>query len=179
LPGTSILAEQALIFMNAKMKLPVKDVWWDSLIAKLRASPATIQDESALDALSKCAHEQGCELPTQRLLDAYLAAVSHPDPSARLLAMYANFAWNTLGDPKLALAVQRQAVDRDPRESAYRIGLTRMALRAGDVGTARQQVAAIQAMNVAGRFDDDLTGLQSAIDQARASPASSKSIDDQ
>lgn len=179
LPGTSILAEQALIFMNSKMNLPVKDVWWDGLTAKLRASPATIQDESALDALSKCAREQGCDLPTQRLLDAYLAAVSHPDPSARLLAMYANFAWNTLGDPKLALAVQRQTVNRDPHESAYRIGLTRMAIRAGDLATARQQVAAIQAMNVAGRFDEDLAGLQSAIDHAQTSPASSKTADAQ
>jgi hypothetical protein len=179
LPGTSILAEQALIFMNAKMKLPVKDAWWDGLIAKLHATPPTIQDESALDALSKCVREQGCELPTQRLLDAYLAAVSHPGPSARLLAMYANFAWSTLDDPKLALTVQRQAVDRDPRESAYRIGLTRMAIRAGDVETARQQITAIQAMNVAGRFDEDLAGLQSAIQQAQASPASSKTAENQ
>jgi hypothetical protein len=174
LPGTSILAEQALIFMNAKMKLPIKDAWWDSLIAKLQAAPATIQDESALDSLSKCAREQGCDLPTQRLLDAYLAAVSHPNPSPRLLAMYANFAWSALDDPKLALAVQQQVIDRDPRESAYRIGLARMAIQAGNFEIARRQVAAIQAMNLAGRFDDDLASLRSAIDQAQAAPASSR-----
>jgi hypothetical protein len=37
LPESSILPEQALIFMNSRMHLRIKDAWWDSLISKLRA----------------------------------------------------------------------------------------------------------------------------------------------
>jgi hypothetical protein len=173
LPGTTILPEQAMIFMNAKMNMPIQDAWWDSLIAKLRRSPATVQDESALDSLSKCVSTMGCKLSTQRLVDAFLAAVAHPSPSPRLLAMYANFAWSVLGDRTLAIAMQRKAVEASPTEMAYRTGLARMALQTGDLGTARDQVAVMQAANVGGRFDDDITPLEVSIQNALAPSASS------
>ena len=49
LPDSSILPEQALIFMNARMHLPLKDAWWDSMIAKLKAHKPGVQDESSLE----------------------------------------------------------------------------------------------------------------------------------
>ena len=45
LPEASILPEQALIFMNSRMHLPIRDTWWDSLIAKLKARRPGVQDE--------------------------------------------------------------------------------------------------------------------------------------
>ena len=56
LPGASILPEQALIFMNAHMHLPLKDEWWDSLITRLESQQPTVQDESSVGALTKCMH---------------------------------------------------------------------------------------------------------------------------
>jgi hypothetical protein len=70
LPDSSILPEQALIFMNARMHLPIKDAWWSSLIAKLKAHKPGVQDESSLGALTQCAREGLCQLPTQPMLDA-------------------------------------------------------------------------------------------------------------
>jgi hypothetical protein len=55
LPDFSILPEQALIFMNARMQLPLKDAWWNSMIAKLKARATGVQDESAMASLTQCA----------------------------------------------------------------------------------------------------------------------------
>jgi hypothetical protein len=166
LPGTTILPEQAMIFMNAKMGLPIKDAWWDSLQAKLRKAPPTIQDESALDSLSKCVSDMGCKMPTQRLVNAFLLALAHPNPSPRLLAMYANFAWSVIDDRALALSVQRKAVDAAPNEMAYRTGLARMAIQTGDIRTAKAQVAVMRSANVGGRYDDDIDPLEVSINNA-------------
>ncbi len=54
LPNSSILPEQALIFMNARMGLRLKDAWWNSLIAKLKAKTPGVQDESSLSSLTQC-----------------------------------------------------------------------------------------------------------------------------
>ena len=166
LPGTTILPEQAMIFMNAKMGLPIKDEWWESLQAKLRKAAPTIQDESALDSLSKCISDMGCKIPTQPLVDAFLLALAHPNPSPRLLAMYANFAWSVIDDRALALSVQRKAVEAAPNEMAYRTGLARMAIQTGDIRTAQAQVAAMRSANVGGRYDDDIEPLEVSIDNA-------------
>ena len=88
LPNSSILPEQALIFMNARMGLPIKDAWWESLIAKLKAHKPGVQDESSLGTLVQCARDHRCDLPKNRMMEANMAALSHPNPSARLLAVY-------------------------------------------------------------------------------------------
>lgn len=166
LPGTTILPEQAMIFMNAKMSLPIKDEWWESMQTKLRKAPPTIQDESALDSLSKCISDMGCKMPAQRVLDAFLTAIAHPNPSPRLLAMYANFAWNILNDRTVALSAQRRAVEAAPNEMTYRTGLARMAIRTGDIQTAKAEVAAMRSVNVGGRYNDDIDSLEVSIDNA-------------
>ncbi|HET6587562.1 MAG TPA: hypothetical protein VFG67_07325, partial [Oleiagrimonas sp.] len=43
LPHSSILPEQALIFMNSRMHKPIKPAWWDSMIAKLKSRDPGVQ----------------------------------------------------------------------------------------------------------------------------------------
>ena len=163
LPNSSILPEQALIFMNSRMHLPIKDAWWDSLIGKLKAHRPGVQDESSLVALTQCAQEKFCELPANRMLDAFLAALSHPNPSARLLANYGDYAWNVLGDRALGLRMADEAVKADPSEPAYRITLVRMLLVQGLYPEARQQIQSMEALNVGGRLDRDLAKLRAQL----------------
>jgi hypothetical protein len=167
LPGTTILPEQAMIFMNAKMGLPIKQAWWDSLLTKLRKAPPTIQDESALDSLSRCISDMGCKMAVQPLVEAFLIALSHPNPSPRLLAMYANFAWNVLGDRALAASMQSRAVAAAPAEMAYRTGLARMAIGEGDIQTAQDQIVAMRAANIGGRYNNDIDSLEVSINNAK------------
>jgi protein O-mannosyl-transferase len=167
LKGASILPEQALIFMNSRMNLPVERRWWDSMAQKLRAQSPTVQDESALDALSRCLREKSCHFPPQDLLDAYLAALAHPGPSARLLGMYSNFAWSNLGDKPLAIRIQKQAVRAAPNEASYRIGLARMSTATGDFTEAERQIDALKRMSIGGGLDHDIDALSSAMNDAK------------
>jgi hypothetical protein len=166
LPGASILPEQALIFMNARMHMPVDATWWTSMEHKLAARPPTVQDESSLDALATCLRAASCVFPPQDLLDSFLAALNHPGPSARLLAMYSNFAWNSMNDRPLGIRVQKQAVAASPGETAYRIGLARMALITGDLSEARTQIDGLKGMNMGGRLDKDIAPLSTMLSDA-------------
>jgi hypothetical protein len=146
------------------MGLPLKAMWWDSMIAKLRARKPGVQDESSLGALTQCAREGGCGLSKQRMVDAFLAALSHPHPSARLLATYGDYAWNVLDDHELGLRMIQAAVDTAPAEPAYRITLVRMLAASGKHGAAREALLELQSLNIAGRLDDTMRNLRAQLD---------------
>jgi hypothetical protein len=160
LPDSSILPEQAMIFMNSRMHLPLKDAWWDSMITRLRTHSPTVQDESSLAALTQCAREQHCELPQDRMIQAFIAALSHPDPSARLLANYADYAWNVLNDKPLGQRMAELAVLKSPEEPAYRITLIRMLLVEGQLNKAHEALGQLQSLNFGGRLDAQLAELR-------------------
>lgn len=159
LPGSSILPEQALIFMNAKMHLPLKDSWWRSLIAKLKAHTPGVQDESSLGALTQCARENHCHLPRDRMVDAFMAALAHPHPSARLLATYGDYAWNVLNDKELGIHMTREAIETSPNEAAYQITLARMMLALGRLDEASQALQQLERLNIGGRLNNSLEPL--------------------
>lgn len=160
LPNASILPEQALIFMNARMNLPLKDAWWDSMIAKLKAHKPGVQDESSLGALTQCAREQRCDLPTDRMTQAFLAALSHPNPSARLLATYGDYAWNVLNNHQLGELMTDEAVKAAPNEPAYRITLVRMLVAQGRKEDAHVALRSLRALDIGGRLDASLDELR-------------------
>ena len=160
LPDASILPEQALIFMNSRMNLPLKDAWWNSLVGKLRSRKPTVQDESSLGALTQCVRTHGCDLPKQEMIRAYEAALSHPDPSARLLAMYSDYAWNVLGDHELGLQMTEDAVQKSPNEPAYRVTLVRMLVAAHQHNGIEEQIEALERLNIGGRLSGTITELK-------------------
>lgn len=166
LPNASILPEQALIFMNSRMHLPIKDAWWDSLIAKLRSRKSGVQDESSLGALTQCVRERRCDLSRQRMVDAYLAALSHPNPSARLLAMYGDYAWNVLGDHELGELMTANAVEHAPNEPAYRITLVRMLASEGRIDEARAAIKDLESLNIGGSLDHRIQSLRHLLNPA-------------
>lgn len=160
IPGSSILPEQALIFMNSRMGLPIKDAWWDSLITKLKSRKPDVQDESSLGTLTDCKRDRACDLSRERLEQAYFAALSHPNPSARLLAMYSDFAWNVMGDHELGLRMEEETVRRAPNEPAYRITLVRMLSASHQRGEMDAQIEALERLNIGGRLDSSIAELK-------------------
>jgi hypothetical protein len=172
LPRSSTLAEQALIFFAAKMKQPIKDEWWMSMETKLRTNTIAIEDESAIISLSSCLLQKGCDLPDDRMLAVYMAALSHPWPRSRLLAAYSDFAWNELGDRALGYAMIRRATSVEPSEPAYHITTLRYALAMGDVAVARDQLASLHRLNIGRRLDGDIAPLRAQVDAAAATAGS-------
>jgi hypothetical protein len=160
LPNSSILAVQALIFMNSRMHLPLKDAWWDSMITKLTARKPGVQDESSLAALTQCKREHHCNFPEGRLTAAFVAALAHPDPGARLLATYGDYAWNVQNDRELGERMTEKAVKSSPSEPAYQITLIRMLAVQGRRTEAEQVLRTLTALNIGGRMDHDLSTLR-------------------
>jgi hypothetical protein len=163
LPNSSILPEQALIFMNARMRLPIKDAWWDSMIAKLKANKPGVQDESSLGALTQCAREGRCDLPANRMMDAFTAALSNPNPRPRLLATYGDYAWNVLKDHDLGERMTEEAVQAQPDEPAYRITLVRMLAAQGRRTEAEEALKQLGALNIGGQLDGSLSELRALL----------------
>jgi hypothetical protein len=163
IPGASILPEQALIFFNARMHKPIEDSWWESLTSKLLRQAVTVQDESALGALAKCSEEKNCDLSHTRMTKAFEAALSHPHTTARLYAIYADYAWNGLEDRDLAIKMIELAVNTSPVEPAYRITWARMLTARGDQKGAQRQLDALERLNVGGSLNSDITSLKSKL----------------
>ncbi|TCI11450.1 hypothetical protein EZM97_19145 [Dyella soli] len=165
IPNSSILPLQALIFMNSRMHLPLDDQWWDAMITKLKDRKPGVQDESSLGALTQCAHDGQCDLPHDRMVAAYLAALSHPHPTARLLAMYSDYAWNVLGDRALGQHMIAMAVETAPKESAYRLTQIRMLLAQERTDEARAALNGLRQLNIGGQLDVTVSELSRAIAQ--------------
>ncbi|MEW9571157.1 tetratricopeptide repeat protein [Rhodanobacter sp. Si-c] len=159
-PESSILPQQALIFLNARLHRPLKAEWWDTMIAKLKLRPPGVQDGSSLAALTQCQRDGECELPKDRMVQAFLAALSHPHPSARLLAMYGDYAWNVLQDYPLGLRMAEAAVAASPNEPAYHITVIRMLVAAGKTAEAQAEYRQLQRLNIGGSLDSTLENLQ-------------------
>lgn len=164
LPGSSILPEQALIMVNARLHRPIEPAWWDSMVAKLKAHPPGVQDESSLAALTQCARQLLCDLPRDRMLEAFLAALSHGGAGPRLLSIYADYVWNILQDRALGLRIAREAVTAAPGEAAYIITLARMHIALGERANALDDLRGLEKLNVAGSMDAPLAQLRAAIE---------------
>lgn len=175
LPKSSILPQQALIFMNSRMELPLKDTWWNSMTAKLAAARPGVQDESSLAALVDCARHDDCDLPKDKMQAAFEAAMSHPQPSPRLMSTYADYAWNVMGKRELGAGLQTRAVNGAPQEPAYLITLTRMLVAQHKFDEARARLAQLEGLNLGGHLDSQLKSLRRQVETAvtSSSPASS------
>ena len=166
LPESSILPQQAMIFMNARMHLPLQAQWWDSIIGQLAAAKPDVQDVSSLSALAQCARERSCNLPKERMVAAFEAAIAHPGPNARLLAIYSDYAWNVLDDHQLGEKLALGAVQAEPGEPAYHVTLARMYIAQGSYDGARKQLSELQKLNIGG----DLSAAISELDSLMPSP---------
>lgn len=174
MPKSSILPQQALIFMNARMHLPQKEQWWDSLVAKLKARPPGVQDESSLIALTQCARDGSCLLSNRRMSQAFEAAIDHTGSSGRLLAAYGDYAWNLEGNHELGERLIGAAVKASPREPAYRITQIRMLVAQGKYEEARASLEVLKTLNVGGHLDSSITELGASLSRHHgvANPAS-------
>ena len=160
LPNASILPEQGLIMMNARMGLPIKQAWWDSLIAKLKAHKPGVQDEGSLEKLADCVHEKKCALNKDQMLEAFLAALSHPYPSAHLLAVYGAYAWNVLEDRNLGVSMLTEAVQSMPKEAVFRITLAKMLIAQGSQNETESEIKQLESLNAGGRLDAEISALR-------------------
>jgi hypothetical protein len=172
LPNSGIRFEQILITMHAGMGGDVNPAWMRSLIAKLKAGPATPSDARALANLNKCYIDKKCKGDVAELGEAYAAALNHPLPSPALLSVHAEYSWYLQNDRVTAEHDIREAVRRAPLDFEARKNLIVLLLATGKLDEGRAEIATIQKMNYFGMFDKLLQPLEAALkEKASTNPS--------
>jgi hypothetical protein len=160
IPDSSTLAEQAQIMIIDHHAHGDDAEVWQGTIAKLRSHPTTQEDISALISLTQCHLKHNCHFDIASLNAAFLAALSRPNPIARLLAAYSDFARDLLHDEATSSRYMRLAVEKAPQEAAYHVQLAHMLAVSGQTEEAVRQIDALRRMDSFGRLDAQIAILE-------------------
>lgn len=167
-PDADAVHNQLLIVTSAKLGLPIKDAWWDSLIAKLAAHPVTSVDVSALSGLLNCLEAKICPHDIVHLRRAFKAASSHPGGYAQLVSIHAKFAFIYLRDLELAGNLYRKAIQQSPTDPTPRANLVVFLTRTGKFEAAAEELQSLRKMNAVGRLDIKISELEEHLEMARS-----------
>ncbi|MFZ1392012.1 MAG: tetratricopeptide repeat protein, partial [Dokdonella sp.] len=151
---------QLLIIASAEHKLPIKNEWWTSMIAKLAARPVSSVDVEALGGLLACLEANSCPRDVARLKQAFEAATDHPGGYGKLFLLYGQFAQNFLGDSVLAEKATRRAIQQSPSDLALRANLAGLLINIGRVDEAERELDALKSMNHFQVLDTRISELQ-------------------
>ena len=176
IPGSSIQADQALIFMAAKNSLPVQTAWWNNLRAKIAHQPLSAEDVSALYSLINCGTNGVCKYTPKEIPNwgkpCNWRLARHPkDPG--ILTLLANYSANITHDFSLAYLLMQQAVALDPKKIDYWNNLVTMQIAAGKLNDARVGIERMGELNGKGIHDAAIAAAKAALMKKEAKLAGS------
>lgn len=174
MPGSSIQADQALIFMAAKNNLPVQTAWWNNLRAKIARQPLSAEDVSALYSLINCGTNGVCHYTPQAIAElgqTLQAAVNRYPTNAGVLTLQANYAANIIHDFPLAYTLMQQAVALEPKKFSYWHNLVTLQTAAGNVNDARVGIERMNELNGKGIHDASIAAAKAALENKVAAMA--------
>lgn len=146
-PGSDVMPDGGLLILAARTGTPLQDAWWRDLDAKLRRAPVRVQEINTIASLTRCAREGACPFPTAAMLGMYAAALSH-GPNAEVFNIQADYMFNVLREPDVALELWRRAIELRPDEPQYRINRTRVLIALGHEQEARDAIAGLRALGL-------------------------------
>lgn len=138
LPGQQALPLQGQILLLARAGYDIPAPVWAQFRQTLTRDGMRAERIGSLYAVSQCRIEGHCALDDNELLHTLLHVLERYPRSATLLTMYANFAWNVLDEPMMAIRIQRDAVTHAARNPAMRAALATFLLASGDKELERE-----------------------------------------
>lgn len=157
LPNASPLPDQALVYVHAMRGEKTPPQVWDRFQSKLAARRAGPEHRGALRGVLDCRLAGNCLLEDEALFDTLLVALENNPDSAVIASLYANFAFNVLGDTDLAIRVARDCIRLAPSDLEYRANLARMlAVAQPNNPELPQLIDHIRTNDVYGRYTDEL-----------------------
>lgn len=163
LPNASPLADQALIILGSRIGDPLPEMVWARFGEKMLRRPVGPQEIAALEGVVECRVEQRCRFADEHQLFRLLVNVVQENPrSARLRAIYANYAFNVVGDQKLAMRMIREAVALSPRDPGYRLWLLQVGLASNllERSEAEEALTLLRRVNGRGAYTSDIKRLE-------------------
>ena len=141
----------------------MSDPVWKRFAEKLLRRPAGPQELSAVEGVVECRVAGNCTFADEQRLFHLLVEVVQRNPrSSRLRAIYANYAFNVMQDPDLAMRMIREAVMLSPRDPGYRMWQIKMGL-ASDLLERRDAEEALDLLrrfNGRGTYTADIERLE-------------------
>lgn len=147
LPGSSPLPLQALIILDGRAGIAIPSGVWErfaDILTRRRIGPEGV---GALHAVSECRISEACVFDDQELLQVFLRVLQHSPNDVTVHTLYANFAWNVLGDGTLAIRLQRRAVELAPEHPATRLALAKFLLASGSQEEGRRLLGELERQN--------------------------------
>lgn len=138
LPGQRALPLQGQILMLAQAGHEIPNKVWDEFRKALIKQGRYAERIASLHAVSQCRINRACVLDDDQLLQTFLHMLEHYPRDTSLLTMYANFAWNVLGDAPLAINVQQRAVEYAPHSPTMRQALASFLSASAEEATKRE-----------------------------------------
>jgi Flp pilus assembly protein TadD len=129
----------------------LKDEWWEHMQERLRNRFIGPQEEGALAALSNCALAGSCQLPEDRMLETFKAALSR-GANAEVNSILGNYMLNNMHRPDVALYLWNQASEMRPQEPQYRINLIKLLIFLEQDQDAREQIAQLRRIGRLGQY---------------------------
>lgn len=169
LPDSGILSEQGLIMLAARSGTPARDAWWQSMQHKLATKPLGPQEFGALAALTRCTVDKKCDLPPDRMLATFAAALAAGD-NAEVMNIYGDYIYRVLGDSELALRLWARACELRPGEVQYRVNRARMLIVLRRFDEARAEIRAVAATGRLGQHQAAADGLAASLNAAERQP---------
>lgn len=163
LPNSSPLSDQALIILASSTGQSVPDATWKRFGGKLLRRSVGPQELSALEGVVECRVQRKCKFADeQQLFRLLVLAVQRNPGSARLRAVYANYAFNVMSDRELAVRMIRDAVSLEPREPGYRSWLVRIGLASNLLSSqeAEEALELLRRSNGSGTYTRDIWLLE-------------------
>lgn len=166
LPDSSAAPLVGLIVVAGHAHRNIQPEWWTHLAAKLATNPPSAESITALGSLTDCQRKGMCPAETRQLLSVFLAALSHPQPSGRLLAIYGTFAANQLDDYPLAERTLSDAALLEPRVNGIRINLVKVLLLEKSFEHARQVLDDLNSSGLNHDEADEVRTLRKEVESA-------------
>ena len=159
----SPLSLQGLLLMHGRAGIAPPDAYWARLRESLAANGLHGESAGALHALTACQIQRRCTFAIAQMVETFLTVIQRNPDNPTAHTLYANFAWNVMGDQPLALQLQREAVRLNPSDPAYRIALAKFLLASPDTESIIEGRALLRQLheeNRSGRLDEELAGLE-------------------
>lgn len=163
LPNSSPLADQALIILGSRAGDQLPEVVWTRFGEKMLRRPAGPQELAALEGVVECRVEQRCRFADEHQLFGLLVNIVQQNPrSSRLRGIYANYAFNVVGDRELAMRMIREAVALSPRDPGYRLWLLQIGLASNLLQRSEAEEALLLLRKADGRgiYASDIKRLE-------------------
>lgn len=144
LSSASPLVPQAIIVLHGRQRLDVPEGTWDDfrrLLLARRIGPEAIE---SLYAVVQCRVSGGCRLRDDELVHTLLEVIRANPRNPIVHTMYANVAWNVLGDRDLALAMQREAVELSRDPTTAKLGLAEFLFSTNRPEARREALALLE-----------------------------------